>query len=195
MNIQLAKEILMKNGITEEEMEGLDVIRLVKDYEIDQRDYTTEEIREIIADEIEFYHDSKETALYSVLEEQGNANLEEDAVIAAVAYEYNNGSYYERGYIDLAEGYVCADTADKKDLAPEFAEKILEMVSKYEIFKWKHDYRGEEPKSTGSLGWKIVFRTRDNTYYVYGGFTSDGSHLPDHYDEVIGLLRSAVGRE
>ena len=191
MDARLARELLIRNGLSEEEIRGLDVIRFVRDYEIDKREYGADELREIIAEEGEYYIDDDSTRIFSILEEKGTADLSEDAVIRAMAYSYNNGTYYERGVIDLQEGYVCVNTAEKSGLSDEKRDALAHVVRDYEVFLWDHDVRGEEPETTGSLAWKIVFLVEDGGYCVYEGFTSDGSHLPDHFNEVMDLLRSA----
>ena len=45
MKLQSAKQLLSQLGLAEEEMAGIDVIRFVQDYELDERAYSAEELR------------------------------------------------------------------------------------------------------------------------------------------------------
>ena len=192
MKLQSAKQLLSQLGLAEEEMAGIDVIRFVQDYELDARAYSAEELRAILAEEGAFYLDDGVTQVYAMLDEPGGEALKEDDAITAVAYLYNNGTFNERAVIDLDERFACLNDAEKRPLSPENAAALAQMPRQYEISRWRQEYNQPHPTGTGSLAWRLVFRTAEGAYCVYSGYTSDGSCLPEHLDDVMKTLRAAA---
>ena len=87
------------------------------------------------------------------------------------------------------------DNPDPNPLTDEQMKLLKELPDKWGIPKWDSWYEGEEESGTGSLSWKLVFELEDGTYCVYGGYTSDMTHLPETYSDVnkelVSVMKSA----
>lgn len=57
------------------------------------------------------------------------------------------------------------------------------------VSEWEHITNGFSGDTTGSYAWKLVFLLNDGRTCMYGGET-DGSTLPNGYNEVLVLLKA-----
>ena len=68
--------MMEKYGLSEEEMQGLDAAKLISDFQLRSRDYTPEDIREILAAEGDMYILDEEARLFRIFSAEGG-KLEE----------------------------------------------------------------------------------------------------------------------
>ena len=181
-------------GLREEELIGIDLKRLIEDYRLRTMDYTAEEIREILKDQGDMYQDDGTTELFSIFEQEGGA-LKEGAEIRRIAYYRNPGTLVQKAVFDLEYEEFFVDNPDPHPLTEEQVKLLKELPDKWGITKWDSWYEGEEESGIGSLSWKLVFELEDETYCVYGGYTSDMTHLPETYNDVnkelVSVMKSA----
>lgn len=169
-------------GLSDEELLGLDCIAFVKDYELRERDFSAEEVREIISDMKEFYPDDHTSAVFSILDKEGKT-LTAGAQVRKIAYYMNKGTLVQRFVADLDEQVCYIDDAVPHELDPDRIEKLKALPDKWNLFSWDSHTEGEEVPSTGNFDWKLVFELEDGSCAVYDGYTRDSSHLPDHFTE------------
>lgn len=178
-------------GLEKEELAGIDLKRLIEDYQMRTREYTAEEIREILTDEADMYQDDGSTALFAILEQEGGA-LEDTDQISRIGYFYNPGTLVQKAVFDLENKLFYVDNTDSHPLTEEQYKLLKELPEKWQITDWDEWYEGEEQESTGSFAWKLVFELADGSFCVYGGYTKDMSHLPKTYNDVNRELRSVM---
>lgn len=176
-------------GLSEEELEGYDLIRLMDDYDFREMDYTTEEVREILADQGEYYKDTGYTELFYFLNAEEGGNIKDAGEVQRIGFLYNEGTIIRRVVYDLKEEKIYDDSTESVDMTKEQVQKLSTLVDDYRIYEWDNRYfEGDKIETTGSLGWKIVFECTDGSECVYGGYTRDMSNLPDHFSEVTDTL-------
>lgn len=179
-------------GLSEEELAGLDLARLIEDYRLREEDYTADEIREIIIEEGDMYQDDGTTELYYILDTEAAGGLPDDAVITTVGFYLNSGTAVDRYVFDINGRKVYINGPDACAMDDSDAQALAEMAGKYGVSGWDAHTSGEEEPSTGNYAWKLVFRTEDGKCYAYDGYTQDMTHLPENYDEVRQVIRTAA---
>lgn len=189
MNAEEVKKFMIDNyNLSEDELDGVDVVRFANDYQIFSRNYSPDEIREILVEEADSYQDDGTTTLYSILEETSNNKVTKDTQITCIAYLYNEGTFYQRGVYDLSKEIYYMNDAKPHVMDTNHKKTLDSLIDEYEISRWELDYRGEEEPTTGSLEWKVVFVDSKGSKYVYSGYTQDGTHLPDNFKPVMNVL-------
>lgn len=179
-------------GFEAEELEGIDLQKFIDDYQLHTRDYTSEEIREILRDEGDFYQDDGSTKIFSILNKKGTGSLGEKSQICRIGYYCNEGSLIQKVVFDLEKKEFYLNNTEPVSLTNDQLELLLNLPSKWNIAEWEDHCEGVEEDSTGSLYWKLVFELEDETYCVYDGYTKDMSHLPKTYLEVDKELQLVI---
>ena len=186
-DISEEKKFMMETfGFTEEDLEGVDLIRFIEDYELREREWEAETVRQILESQRYMYVDDGTTAIYSIFSKSGGT-LEEGDIITKFAIEADRGNKEERTVMDLASGKYYSGDATARSLSDEQIQKIKELVEKYGVSEWKQNFSEEEPDadSTYSFSWLFVIETEDGKYCAYNGYCSKPDSIPDHVDETI----------
>lgn len=181
-----------KYGFEEEELEGIDLARLINDYRLKDLDYTEEEVRQIIASEGDRYFDDGSTRIYGIFAEKGNS-LKESDEIKKIGLYINAGTDTQRVVFDLERNVYYLNDTTESTLSEDNAKKLLDIPAKYDLYSWQGHYEGDEDKNTGSYEWRLVFECGDGNYAVYDGYTTDMSHIPENYYEVKNEIMSCCG--
>lgn len=184
--------MIEKYGFTADELEGIDLIKFINEYQLKTRDFTADEVRELLATRGKYYIDDGKSKLYQIFDNEPGGSLSKDAKIAKVAFLYNEGTLEQRFIVDLEENKWYVDDAKSHDMSEEQKELIENLVTKCEIYNWDNYYTGDEQDSTGSLYWKLVFELEDDSLCVYSGYTQDGTHLPPNYSELYHTFKSTL---
>ncbi len=186
-------------GLTEKELEGLDLVRLIEDYQMLTLEYTPREVRTIIEEERDIYQDDGRSRIFSILNQNAENDLKIDSDICRIGFYRNEGTLIQKIVFDLQNKVCYAGDAEEKPLTEKQVAALREIPEKWQITEWEHFYGGEEQGSSGSLQWKLVFELADGTICAYGGWTGDGSHLPDTYRkaarELQAVMKSAGNRD
>ena len=180
-----------KYGFSEEELQGIDVEKLINDYQLYSREYTSDEIREILENEGDIYVDDGMTSLYSIFSSEGRT-INEDDEIEQIALYINSGTLVQRYIFDLEKGAYYVDDTTRNDLSMSKIDELKQIHKKWNIPEWSQHTEGEEEPSTGNYSWKMVFKLNNGEYAVYDGYTKDMTHLPKHFFEVRDDLLSVV---
>lgn len=186
------KYMMETYGFTSEELEGVDVIRFVKDYGIKGSSLTSQEVREILDEVRSEYVDDGTSKLYKIFDAQPGGKLKKEDQIKKVAFVYNPGTFKQSIIFDLENNVRYVDNATPHTLTAEQKAVITDLAKECDIYSWDNEYRGKERDSTGSLYWKLVFQLADDSLCVYSGYTQDGSHLPPTYSDVLKAVTSIV---
>ena len=184
--------MIEKYGFTADELEGVDLIKFINEYQLKTRDFTADEVRELLVTRGKYYIDDGKSKLYQIFDNQPGGSLSKDAKITKVAFVYNEGTLEQHLIFDLTNDKWYLDDATPHDMSKDQKELIEGLASKCDIYNWKNNYKGTEADSTGSLYWKLVLELEDGSYCVYSGYTQDGSHLPPNYGEFYQILKSIV---
>lgn len=171
-------------GISEEALQDIDLNQFMEDYQLKIRDYTTEEILEILSEEGDIYLIDDNKRLFAILQEEEGGTLEENTEIQCIGYYRNEGTRIQKAIFDLEKKTFYVDGVNANILTNEQFETLKELPSKYEIAKWNNYYECDEQESTGSFRWKLVFVLENGQTCVYGGYTGDMSNLPESFLEV-----------
>ncbi|MBE5998203.1 MAG: hypothetical protein E7239_10765 [Sarcina sp.] len=183
-------------GLTAEELMGIDVERLIEDYQLDRMDYSAQEVREILEEQGDSYQLQLEDDIYALL---GNINdipasgtdLTPDADIVKIAFYENPGSLQRRMLFDLEDCLGFLDDAVPFELSAEQVGSLKQIAADAKISSWQHKYaRSDEKETTGSYAWKMVFLLSDGRQCIYGGYTQDMTGLPADYNTVAETFRS-----
>lgn len=178
-------------GFEEKELEGYDLIRLMKDYDFRNLDYTADEVREILEDQGKYYQNDGYTQLFYALNAEEGGTLDRDSEIARIGFYYNEGTLIRKVIYDLESKKIYDNSVEPKEMTEEQYSALTDLASDYGIYEWDNYYGGEEESgSTGSLRWKLVFECSDGSQCVYGGYTQDMTHLPGKFNEIKKLLLS-----
>ena len=178
-------------GFKEKELEGYDLIRLMKDYDFRNLDYTADEVREILEDQGKYYQNDGYTQLFYALNAEEGGTLDRDSEITRIGFYYNEGTLIRKVIYDLESKKIYDNSAEPKEMTGEQCSALTNLASEYGIYEWDNTYDGEEESgSTGSLRWKLVFECGDGSQCVYGGYTRDMTNLPERFNEIKKLLLS-----
>jgi len=186
------KYMMETYGLTEKELEGLELMRLIEDYQMVTLEYTPREVRTIIEEERDIYQDDGRSRIFSILKQNAEHDLKADSDICRIGFYRNEGTLIQKIVFDLQNRVCYAGDAEEKPLTEKQIAALKEIPEKWQITEWKHFYGGEEQESTGSLQWKLVFELADGTICAYGGRTGEGSHLPDTYRKVARELQAVI---
>lgn len=178
-------------GFSEEELEGLDLAKLIQDYQLRTRDYSAEEVRDILKAEGDMYVDDGTTALFSIFAIEGR-DLRDGDEVNRIGYYFNAGTLVQRLVIDIDDKAYYIDNAEPHPLKGKQVEFLKDLPHKYEISNWEKYTVGEEQPSTGHFSWKLVFGLTSGEYCVYDGYTKDMSHLPATFNDFIEGLNSVL---
>lgn len=170
-------------GFSEEELYGIDLEKLISDYELRTRDYTAEEIREILDSESDMYLDDGMTQVLSIFSKTGR-KLKKDDQIQSIGFYLNSGTLKRFRVFDLENQVYYVDSAEERNLSQEQAETLRALPEKWDLYSWESHYEGREEESTGNYSWKLVFKVSEDEFCVYDGYTKDMSHLPENFEEV-----------
>lgn len=188
--------MIKEYGFTAEELIGIDVERLIEDYQFDKMDYSSEEVREIIEEQGDFYQLSIEDDIYSLLGSTSDVpssgiDLPQNAEIVKIAFYENPGSLQRRMLFDLEDSVYFIDDAMPLELSADQVSKLKNIPNDTNISSWDHKYeRNDEEETTGSYAWKMVFLLNDGKQCVFGGYTQDMKNLPEDYNTVVEIFKS-----
>lgn len=66
---------------------------------------------------------------------------------------------------------------------------LLDILSKYQVQGWEHDYTTEDPDSyQDGYGWSLMLQFEDGTVETYKGEGTNDAILPAHFDEFVNEL-------
>lgn len=181
-------------GFSETELQGIDVNKLISDYQLRSMDYTPDEIRKILIDEGDMYVLDEKTILYYVFSANGRVLKNDDTEIACIAMYLNSGTHVQRTIFDLENRVYYVDDAQPHSLSEAQIGDLSQLPGKYNIAEWPQHTEGEEEPSTGNYRWKLIFQLADGEYAVYDGYTKDMTHLPNNFREVRDSLLSVIGK-
>ena len=184
--------MMEKYALTEEDLAGYDLVRLNADYDFQNVDYTAEEVREILADQGQYYMDTGYTKLFSILDMKEEGKITRDSEIVRIGFYYNEGTLLRKIIYDLREKSIYNNSVEPAEMSDIRYKKLSALAGDYDIYSWDNYYEGEEKPSTGSLRWKIVFLCADGSACAYGGYTQDMTHLPENFTEVREVLLDAA---
>mgnify|MGYP001652672404 CR=1 FL=1 len=170
-------------GFSEEELAGIDVIQFIRDYQLESRQYSKEEILAILESEADAYIDDGTTQIFLILEQPGRKLTNEDTIITAGFY-LNEGTAIDKVVCDLENNVFYYNTPDAYHLSQELKEELLKLSTSGKLRDWELHTEGKEGPSTGSYYWILAFETKNGEFCTYDGFTRDMSHLPDGYYDV-----------
>ena len=117
-------------GLSEEELIGIDLKRLIDDYRLRTMDYTAEEIREILKDQGDMYQDDGTTEVFSIFGQEGGA-LKEGAEIRRIAYYRNPGTLVQKAVFDLEHEEFFVDNPDPNPLTEEQMKRYLAFANRF----------------------------------------------------------------
>ena len=175
--------------LTREELDGVDIDRFIEDYGLREEDYSSDEIREILAEEGDLYIDAGSTALYSLLREEEGGAADPEQEIRRIGFFYNEGTLNQRIIIDLEKEVYYLNDTHENPLSDVKAVELRKLIATYHLDEWKNHYEGEEGFSTGSLVWKLVLVMENGQKAVFGGRTGDMTHLPENFGEFSYCVR------
>lgn len=181
-------------GFREEELEGIDLSRFIADFELRSREYSAEEVRDILNAQKTMYIDDGSTALYSIFSKDGR-ELREDDDVNQMGLYLNQGTSLQQFIFDLENNVYYVDTVEPIPLSSQQSVQLKELLREYKIYSWERHTQGEEERSTGSFGWKLVVRTVGGEYCTYDGYTQDGTHLPDSFTDFLNGIQRVLGQD
>ena len=184
--------MMSKYALTEEELAGYDLVKLMADFDFRNLEYTADEVREILADQGKYYVDTGYTKLFSILDMKEDGKLTHDGEIIRIGFYYNEGTILRKIIYDLQEKKIYNNSVEPAEMSDPHYEKLSSLADDFGIYDWDNYYGGEEKPSTGSLRWKIVFVCADGSACAYGGYTNDMSHLPENFSDVRNVLLDAA---
>ncbi len=189
-----ALQFMMENyGFSEEELEGLDVIKFVGDFELCTRDFSAEEVHDILSAQKDMYVDDGSTALYSILSKDGRELRKDDSVNRMGLY-LNNGTMRQQLVFEFEKDVYYVNNVKPRPLTTQQSAQLRELLEDCKVFDWERHTEGEEEESTGSFSWKLVLQTSNGEYCTYDGYTCDGSNLPDTFNDFLsGIQHIAEG--
>ena len=178
-------------GFTEDELKGIDIEKLIQHYQLRSRDYTAEEIREILRDEGDMYMDDGSSEIFYLLSVEGRTLTEEDE-ICRIGFYCNSGTFVQKSVFDLENHAVYVDTPDPRDLTDIEVDSLKDIAHRWEISSWKQRTEGKELPSTGNYAWRLSFQLTNGEFAVYSGYTQDMTNLPEHFENVRDELQSII---
>lgn len=199
---RITKEAFLEYyGISEEEMEGIDINSFVNTYDIKLDDTDVNDIRLAIQLYKENFGDMGLRSYDYLLKETVNTKFTVDKVnnIIRVAWEENHDESVEAIVFDFENEqiYEGADMEefDKNDLAGDaddtIKQKVIQLITDYEIYDWKDYYKGGSMKdTTGGYSWTLAIEFSDGTIYRTGGGGSGKEAYPDNMYDFIAALRN-----
>ena len=185
---EIRQFMLDEYGISEEELEGYDLIRLMNDYDFRNTDYLAWEVREILEEQGQYYNNPEYTKIFHILDTENGGKLEKGSKVDRIGFLYNEGTEVKRLVFDLKEGNAYNDSTEAERMSGEQVQMLEDLADDYGIYGWDSYYGGVETKTTGSLGWKLVFECSDGSICTYSGYTQDMTHLPEKFSEVTNAL-------
>lgn len=178
-------QFMMENyGFSEEELEGIDLIKFIEDFQLRTRDFSAEEVRDILKAQKDMYVDDGSTALYSILLKDGR-ELREDDTVDCMGLYLNSGTMRRQMVFDFEKDVFYINGTEPYSLTQEQSDQLKELLITCRIFDWERHTEGEEEESTGSFSWKLVLKATSGEYCTYDGYTRDRSHLPDSFDDFL----------
>lgn len=183
-------------GFSEDELEGVDLIKFVEDFQLRERDFSAEEVHDILNAQKDMYIDDGSTALYSILSKDGR-ELRESDVINRMGLYLNIGTMRQQMVFDFEKDVYYINNIESHSLTQQQSTYLRELPGTCKIFAWdRHTEVEEEEESTGNFGWKIVIQTASGEYCTYDGYTRDGSNLPDSFNDFLsGIQRITEAAE
>lgn len=177
-------------NLTKDDLDGVDLIRFMKDYEIGLRNWTPAEIKQILLTQKKYYIDDGSSAVFCIFSCDGRKYADGD-VIKKIGIYMNEGTKIGRVVIDIDEAKYYLNSAEPKTFDKKWVPKLKNIPERFGVIDW-------EPKttingtSTASFSWKIVFETTRNEYCVYSGYSSDPAKIPVQLKELIELIHCIV---
>lgn len=188
----VALQFMIENyGFSEEELEGVDVIKFVEDFELRVRDFSAEEVRDILSAQKDMYVDDGTTVLYSIFSKDGH-ELREADVVNRMGLYLNNGTMNQRLIFDFEENVYYINNAEPYSLTQQQSDQLRELPKVCKIFEWDRHTEGDEEESTGNFKWELVFQIASGDYCTYDGYTQDGSNLPDTFNDFLDGIQHIV---
>ena len=179
-------------GFTKEELEGVDLIKFIKRFDLYHSNMTSDEVKSLLNSLRDKYVDDGSSKLFHIFDTQPGGKLKKEDVIKKVAFVYNQGTFQQNFIFDLENNVWYVDDATPHTLTAEQKATITGLAEKCDVYSWDNEYKGKERDSTGSLYWKLAFVLADDSLCVYSGYTQDGSHLPATYGDVLEAVTSIV---
>ena len=178
-----------KYGLSDEELEGIDVDRLVSDFGFRNTDYTPDEVREILKEFGPTYTVNEADKIFSLLDMEGGT-IGADDDITYIGFLENSGTLVTRMVFDIKGKVYYYDDAEPKALTDDQLAILAGLAEDYGIYNWDQHYLEEDlNESTANYSWKLVFYTADGTVASYDGYSPEGKCLPENYKEVKNKLR------
>lgn len=175
-------------GFNEEELEGVDVIKFIEDFQLRTRDFSAKEVRDILNAQRDMYVDDGSTALYGILSKEGRELREEDTVNRMGLY-LNSGTMWQQLVFDFEQDVYYINSTEPHSLTREQSTQLLELLRICSVSTWERHTEGDEDESTGNFRWRLVLQTVSGEYCAYDGYTGDGSNLPEHFNDFLAGIR------
>ncbi|WP_075722006.1 hypothetical protein [Roseburia sp. 499] len=197
----ITKEYLIENyGISEEELEGVDIKSFLWRYQI-----TEDNIDEYdIPRKLKFYKEhfasqgymNYEYMLYEVADEvltKGNVNdiikiawfVNSGDSLESVVFDFENTRIYDGARIDY---FTNEDLVGNTD--DTIKQKVIQLISEYDIYSWKDYYEGGSMEGTTAwYHWSFAVEFSDGTIYRTGGKGLGKEAYPENMYDFIAALR------
>ena len=145
-------------GFTKEELEGVDLIKFIKEFDLYNSELSSWEVRELLDALRDQYVDDGFSKLFQIFDAQPGGRLKKEDQIKKVAFEYNQGTFRQSLIFDLENNVWYVDNITAHTLTTEQKAVITGLAEKCDIYSWENEYRGRERDCTGSLYWKLAFQ-------------------------------------
>ena len=197
------EEFLEYYGISEEEVEGIDINSFVNTYDIKLDDTDVADIRLALQLYKENFGDMELMSYGYMLEETVNAEFTSDKVddIIRIAWRENHDESIEAIVFDFENERIYDGTDmeefDKNELVGSADEavkqEVIQLITDYDLYEWQDYYQGGSMEdSIGWYNWQMAIEFSDGTIYRTGGDGLGDKARPDNMEDFIADLRKCI---
>ncbi len=183
-------------GFSASDLEGIDVTKLVRDYQIREFDYTKEEVIRIITEYGDMYSLTPEDHIYRMFNVSGG-KWHEGAKPVKIGYSESYGTAPPMQYVfDLENNVMYFMDATEHPLPQEKIDSLRSLPDACGMAEWEPWSSVEVEWTTDTYFWKIVVLDEDNNVALYAGVAPDMAYLPENVmkcvDGMLGDLMDIV---
>lgn len=176
-------EMVEKYGFSREELESVDVGKFINDYELRERDYSLDELRDILDSQGDMYVYDISSSIFEIFDLDGKRKITKDDEINCIGFYENVGTSVSYLVIDLDKQLYFKDNDPTSyEISSLKAMQLKDLHKESKIYNWELHTEGFELPTTGNYGWKLILGTTTGEVCVYTGWTGNGDVLPKNFN-------------
>ena len=200
------EDLINEYHITEEELDGVDVISFLSITDIEPGIADEAYVR----DALEFFKEEFNNDGYMdygyMLEESANNSITPNnandivkivwqknvnELSEALAFDFENERIYEGYRIESFNQSQLIGATDNT-----MKEQVIQLLDTYDIYNWKDFYQGESMEgTTGSYNWQMAIEFSDGTLWQTGGNGNGDNAQPKNMKDFITALRNCESQD